>query len=358
VFLHFFIAQSTGGNGAGEIIKNAQTIAREIDIAMSGTFIDTLKGPLYKEVCTLGAGVLLFAGLFGLAAVLRSEMHKQAFTPLIPVEKIIVIFILVLLLGAPVNRGKALGELSLFSHRQFQTIGNNLLGNISAGIESDVAQQAQTKLQWETLIPGEVEKCLTINDLPKRDFCLQRLDDRIRGETESYSQAGWAKQLYDRWHSEINGWLSENTKEPWDPLGDIGKGLSSAAGGIGQGVAYLVIQGVLVAIGSGFIYADTQVTLISYLVLPVFLGLALFSEEYTAAKVGLGGVAALEGASILYKILNANIALTVLNSPPNDPLLMPVVLAGLAIGLSLALIGGGGLGIFQIFASLGGRALR
>jgi hypothetical protein len=357
--LHLLLAEATGGNGALDIINNSKGIAQEIDLAMSGTYIKTLTGPLYKDICNLGAGVMLLAGLYGLAATARAEMHKSAITPLLSTEKMIVIFALLLLMGSPVNRGKALGELSLFSHRQFHNIGNTFLKNTAQDIQYNVNQQAQTKIHLETIVPNEIEKCVAIDDIPKRNFCLQRLDDKLKGETEAYPQEGWAKQLYDTWHNEISeSQVGTDESHEFDPLGDIGKASGSVIGGLGQGVAYLVIQGVLVSIGSAFIYGVTQVTLISYEILPVFFGLALFSEEYKSAKIALGGVAGLEGALILYKILNANIAQTVLNSPPNDPLLMPMVLAGLALGLSVALVAGGGLGILQIFASFGGRGMR
>jgi hypothetical protein len=351
-------ASGPDGNGAANIANNSLAIARELDIALQTTWKTTLTGPLYTAICNIGAGILAFGAFYGLASVLRREMHKNSVTPFISAEKIVVAMVLVLLLGTPVSRGKGLSELSFFAHRQFQNVGNSLLSNISKDIQSDINQQAQTKTNLESIIPQKIQACWEIDDKEKRDFCLQRLDDSIKGETQQYAQQGWASQLYERWHKEINDGLSAEKQDEWDPIGSLTNGAASIVGGIGQGVAYSIIQSVLITFGTAFLYVINQAALISFEVLPIFIGAAPFSEDFQSIKVSVGGICALEGAGILYKIIVAQVSLTVLNSPPNDPLLTPLMLAVVAIAMSLALVAGGGVGLISIFSSVSGRMMR
>lgn len=352
MILDILIAQT--GNGAANVTNNALAIAKEIDLAMAGTWKDTLTGPLYKIVCNYGAGIMGFGCLFGIAANLRSEMHKQTPTPSMTVETMIVFALIALMLGTPLNRGKLLGEFSMFSHRQFQNAGNALLSQVRDGIQNDLTQQAQTKTYMEAVIPQQIDDCLSIDDVPKRDFCLQRLDDKIKGETEQYPQQAWAKQLYDRWHEQINGFLSSKNKDPWDPIGDAVRTGGAVVGGLGQGVSYMLIQSLLVSVGTAFLYGMSQIALIAYQVLPLFVGLSPFTEGFTSAKVAIGGIIGIEAAPIMYKLLTANVSQTMLNSSSIDPLTMPLLLAGVAVGMALALVAGGGVGLVQIFASFRG----
>jgi hypothetical protein len=358
MLFNLLFAASGDGNGAANIANNSLAIARELDIALQTTWKTTLTGPLYTAICNIGAGILAFGAFYGLASVLRREMHKNSVTPFISAEKIVVVMVLVLLLGTPVSRGKGLSELSFFAHRQFQNAGNSLLSNISKDIQSDINQQAQTKTNLESIIPQKIQACWEIDDKEKRDFCLQRLDDSIKGETQQYAQQGWASQLYERWHKDINDGLSAEKQDEWDPVGSLTNGAASIVGGIGQGVAYSIIQSVLITFGTAFLYVINQAALISFEVLPIFIGAAPFSEDFQSIKVSVGGICALEGAGILYKIIVAQVSLTVLNSPPNDPLLTPLMLAVVAIAMSLALVAGGGVGLISIFSSVSGRIMR
>jgi hypothetical protein len=352
MIVDILIAQT--GNGAENVADNALAIAKEIDLAMAGTWKDTLTGPLYRIICNYGASVMAFGFFFGVAAMLRSEMHKQSQTPSVPAEKMIIFFMLALLLGSPASRGKFVGELSMFSHRQFQNAGNGLLSQVRDGIQYDLTQQAQTKTYMEAVIPQQVDDCLGIEDVPKRDFCLQRLDDKIKGETSQYPQQAWAARLYERWHKEINAYVSSKYKDPWDPVGDLTKGGAAIVGGLGQGVSYLLIQSLLVSVGTAFLYGMSQIALISYQILPIFIGLSPFSDDFKSAKVAVGGIIGIEGAPILYKIFTANVSQTILNSSSTDPLTMPLLLAAVAVAMALALVAGGGVGLVQIFSSFGG----
>jgi hypothetical protein len=352
MIIDILIAQT--GNGAASVADNSLAIAKEIDLAMAGTWKDTLTGPLYRIVCNYGAGIMGFGCLFGIAATLRSEMHKQTPTPSITVETMIIFAVIALMLGTPVNRGKFLGEFSMFSHRQFQNAGNALLSQVREGIQYDLTQQAQTKTYMEAVIPQQIDDCLGIDDVQKRDFCLQRLDDKIRGETEQYPQQAWARQLYERWHQDINRALSNQNRDPWDPIGDMVRTGGAIVGGLGQGASYLIIQSLLVSVGTAFLYGMSQIALIAYQVLPLFIGLSPFSQDFTSAKVAIGGIIGIEGAPILYKVLTANVSQTILNSSSIDPLTMPLLLAAVAVAMALALVAGGGVGLVQIFASFRG----
>jgi hypothetical protein len=261
-------------------------------------------------------------------------------------EKVVIVIMILILIGAPVNRGKLLGTVVLAAHDVMVGITDELVSKLSANVDGDVIDQAQTKSALETQIPQEIEECLSIDDIPKRDFCLLRTDDKLKAFLSDYPNQGWALQTYELYHKFINNSLSENSKDPFDPLGDIGKSFNSVVGGVGQGLAFQVIRSVLISFGSGYLILLEHGMLLTGLVCPLFLGVSLSSQEFDAIKAWALCYFGLGAALTMYKIVLGLVSLTILNSPPNDPLVMPLVLTIGSIFLSMILIGGGGVAIF------------
>lgn len=345
MFYYPIFAQS--GKAAQEIIEQNTKVGREIQIAMKQTWLDVLQGPLFISVCNIGA---LLAGLclvwFFFVWLKSVANPNDPAVMSVTTEKVVIVIMIFILIGAPFNRGKLLGTVVLAAHDVMVGITDELVSKLSAKVNGDVLDQANRKTELETQIPQQIEECLTIDDIPKRDFCLLRARDKLKAELDEFSNIGWAQKTYETYQKIINNSLSENSKDPFDPLGDIGKSFNSSVGGIGQGLAFQVIRSVLISFGSGYLILLEHGMLLTGLVCPLFLGISLSSQEFDAIKAWALCYFGLGAALTMYKIILGLVSLTILNSPPNDPLVMPLVLTLGSIFLSLILIGGGGVAIF------------
>ncbi len=252
MFYHPIFAQS--GKAAQEIIEQNTKVGREIQIAMKQTWLDVLQSPLFISVCNIGAilaGLCLLLFFFVWLKSVANPNDPAVMS--VTTEKIVIVIMIFILIGPPVNRGKLLGTVVLAAHDVMVGITDELVSNLSANIDGDIIDQAQIKSALETQIPQEIEECLTIDDIPKRDFCLLRTDDKLKALLSDYSSQGWALQTYERFHADINNLLSSDSKDAWDPLGDYQGAVKSLWGGIGQGLAFQVIRSVLISFGSGYL---------------------------------------------------------------------------------------------------------
>jgi hypothetical protein len=259
---------------------------------------------------------------------------------------VMIVMMIVILLGTPVERGKLLGDLGLKSHDTMVGITDELVSNLSSTIQGNVIDQAQKKAALEAEIPQQIEECWGIDDVEKRDFCLLRVDDALKAGLSNYPNEGWALQTYERYHEVINSSLSAQSQDDWDPLGDVIGGINSATGAIGQGIAFQIIRSVLISFGSAYLVLLEHGMLLTFLVVPLFLGVALMSQGFDPVIAWAMCYFGLGAALAMYKIVLGLVSITILNSPPNDPLIMPLVLSIGSIFLSLILIGGGGVAIF------------
>jgi hypothetical protein len=335
------------GNAAQDIIEQNTKVGQEIQIAMRQTWLDVLQGPLFVSVCNIGAILAGLCLVFFFFVWLKSVANPNDPAVMsVSTEKIVIVLIIFLLIGAPVNRGKLLGTVVLAAHDVMVGITDQLVGQLSANIKGDIFAQANKKNTLETDIPQQIDECLAIDDVAKRDFCLLRTDDILKAELSNYANQGWAQQTYERFHKSINDFLSENSNDQWDPLGDIGKGVNAATGALGQGIVFQIIRSILISFGSGYLILLEHGMLLTGLVCPLFLGVSLSSQEFDAIKAWAMCYFGLGAALTMYKIILGLVSLTILNSPPNDPLVMPLVLTLGSIFLSMILIGGGGVAIF------------
>jgi hypothetical protein len=342
-----FPAMGDSANAAKDVLEQNVKVGQEIQIAMKQTWIDVLQGPLFISVCNIGAmlaGICLLIFFFIWFKGIASPDDKAVLA--ITVEKMLIVTMIFILIGAPTNRGKLLGTVVLQGHDVMVGMTDQLVGSLSSTIQGDIVQQAQKKSQLETEIPQKIEECFVINDQAKRDFCLQRVDDLMKGGLSDFSNQGWAQQTYERYHKVINEALSNDSQDKWDPIGDLGKTVNSATGAIGQGLVFQIIRSILISFGSGYLIALEHGMLLTGLVCPMFLGVALSSIGFDAIIAWFMCYGGMGAALTTYKIILGLVSLTILNSPPNDPLIMPLVLTFGSIFLSLILIGGGGVAIF------------
>jgi hypothetical protein len=349
MMVHLFLAQAGNAsqNAAQDIIKQNEAIGREIQIATQQTWIDVLQGPLFVSICNVAAILFALSFLaFGLIW-LRHALHPKSTLGMVTFEKIFVVALITILIGTPVNRGKLLGSVVLNLHYVQIGVANFIVSGLSGEVQKDIIGQAGAKQEVELIFAQETEKCLNVDDAKKRDFCLLRVDDRIKGLLTDYQNTGWAQELYDRYHRAIQDLVSKNSKEEWDPLGSVATAASNVIGGIGGGVSYLVIRGVLLSLGSAYLLTLEYAGMLTGLICPFFISATLVKDQYD--PLGMWAVAyfGIGFATILYKIVLGLVSLTILKSPPTDALVMPMVLSIGAIFLSIILTRAGGIAILS-----------
>ena len=340
-------ASADSADAARDILDQSVSVGKEIQIAIKDSWTLILTGPLFVDICTLGAIVMaLLVGAWAILWLNGNFNPNDSKAVALSAEQLFCAIFLAILLGTPVERGKLLGTFALASHEVFNGVTDQLVANLQSNIQGDIIAQASIKNSLESAVPQDIQACAAIDDVKKRDFCLQRTDDRYKSILSTYPNQGWAAQLYERIHSTINAALSKDSQNAWDPLGDIASGASSYVGALGQGAATLVIRGALLSFGTAFIVALEHSLLLTAMVCPIFIGWAFSSlafEPFLAWILGYIGVGSALG---MYKIILGVVSLTILKSPPNDPLLYPMVIAVFGVPLTLILVGGGGLAIF------------
>lgn len=345
------IGLDANSNAAKDIIEQNQTVGREIQIATQQVWPDVLQGPLFLSICNVSAILFGLSFLVLLFRWVRGRLHDKVETAANTVEKLMAVALIVLLFGTPVNRGKLLGTIALQSHAVMDGVSNLVTSNLSSTVKGDVISQATAKASIEAEFPQAVESCLGIDDVKKRDFCLLRIDDKVKGELQAFRGNGWSEELYNRYHNYIQARVSNDSKDDFDPLNAVGSAVQSAVGALGGGIAYLVIRGVLISFGSAYLMILQYAGILTALVSPFFIGAAMYASAYqpvlmvTVCFFGIGF------ANMLYKIVLGLVSLTVLKSPPSDPLIFPMIISIGSIPLSLSLTRAGGIAILSGVAS-------
>ncbi len=349
----YYIAQvndlglDANSNAAKDIIQQNEALGREIQLATQQTWVQVLQGPLFVAICNVAA---IFFGLSFLVLMfiwMRKALHPKGDLASVTIEKIVAVALIAIVIGTPVNRGKLLGAVVLQSHYVQDGIANSVVSNLSSDVQGDVIAQGNAKQEIESTFPQEVEKCLGVDDLKKRDYCLLREDDKVKGQLIDYQNTGWAQSLYERFHKVINDAVSSDSQDKWDPLGDAGKAISNTLGNVGGGISYLVIRGFLLALGSAYLLLLQYAGMLTGLVSPFFISAGLVTDRYEPIVMWAIAYFGIGFAGMLYKVVLGLVSLTILNSPPSDPLVMPMLLSIGAIFLSIVLTRAGGIAIIS-----------
>ncbi len=334
-------------NAAKDIIEQNQAVGREIQIATQQVWSDVLQGPLFLSICNVSVILFAISFLVLLFRWVRGRLHDKVETAANTVEKLMAVALIALLFGTPVNRGRLLGTIGLQSHAVTDGASNLVVKNISSTVKGDVIAQATAKASIEAEFPQSVESCLGIDDVKKRDFCLLRIDDKVKGDLQVYRGNGWSEELYNRYHNYIQTRISNDSKDDFDPLNTVGSVVQSAVGAIGGGVAYLVIRGVLISVGSAYLMILQYAGILTVLVSPFFIGAAFYANAYQPVLMVSICFFGIGFANMLYKIVLGLVSLTVLKSPPSDPLVFPMIISIGAIPLSIWLTRAGGIAILS-----------
>ena len=349
----YYIAQvsdlglNANQNAAKDIIQQNAAVGREIQIATQQTWVQVLQGALFVAICNVAAIIFGLSFLVLMFIWLRKALHPKSDLSAVTIEKIVAVALIALVIGTPVNRGKLLGTLVLQSHYVQDGIANSIVSNLSGDVQGDIRSQASAKGEIESSFPQEVERCLGVDDLKKRDYCLLRADDKVKGQLQPYRNTGWAQSLYERYHKVINDAVSSDSQDKWDPLGDAGNAVSTALGNVGGVISYLVIRGFLLALGSAYLLLLQYAGMLTGLVSPFFISASMVSDQYQPAIMWAICYFGIGFAGILYKIVLGLVSLTILNSPPSDPLVMPMLLSIGALFLSIVLTRAGGIAILS-----------
>lgn len=339
------IGLGANADAAKSIIEQSNAVGREVQLATDTTWEQILSGPLFLACCNLGAIIfglsILVAGVLWVA----STVDPQRELPTITLEVLFISILIAILLGTPANRGKLLGEVTLQVHKVKDGAANLVVSSLSAEVGKDVIGQAQAKSAIESSFPVELETCLAIDDVKKRDFCLLRADDQIKSGLIRYQNTGWAQTLYERYHNVIQQSLTRESKDKFDPLATAGKVVGGALGAITGGASVLFMRGFLISIGTAYLWLLGLADILTGLVLVFFIAAALFSKTYNPAVVGIMAFLGVGFANLFYKLTLGIASLAVLNSPPTDPLIFPLIITLGGIPLSIWLVRAGGLSI-------------
>jgi hypothetical protein len=338
-------------NAAKDIIEQNQSVGREIQIATQQVWPDVLQGPLFLSICNVAAILFALSFLVLLFRWVRGRLHDKVETAANTIETLMAVALIVLLFGTPVNRGRLLGTIALQSHAVIDGGSNFVVKNLSSTVQGDVIAQASAKASIEAEFPQSIESCLGIDDVKKRDFCLLRVDDKVKGDLQAFRGNGWSEELYNRYHNYIQTRISKDSKDDFDPLNTVGSVVQSAVGAIGGGVAYLVIRGVLISFGSAFLMILQYAGILTALVSPFFIAAAFYASAYQPILMWAVCFFGLGFVNLLYKIVLGLVSLTVLKSPPSDPLIFPMIISIGSIPLSIWLTRAGGIAILGGVAS-------
>lgn len=206
---------------------------------------------------------------------------------------------------------------------------------------------AQKKQAVNNRASGDLERCLKLPVGDTRDDCLNESAERVSKELRPYFDQTWASRLNEFWQNTFE----DSTQFP--PFTrPIGINNEQAKLGLGvflrSGVSKAIVS-FLWLVTAGFLQALEYFKIMTALVSPIFIGLSFLSldSNLPILKI-LKGFLTLVLIGIVFRVLLGLVYVLIVEAPPQDPLIVPLLLSFFGIPFAIVLASSGGSGFFGV----------
>ena len=352
--MFYLIAQSNNQTAGAQIIENTfeqSDVARNALASLWGT---ALQGPLFWGVSQAGALVAaLFIGLWVVVWIKKNVHSDYPVGPENMGSLLLALFLVALLFSARPDQNNILGRSWIGLNEFGNFISDVAIRGLSTTAIDDSLVAAQRKQSVQVRADSDFKRCSKLPGGTTRDQCLIESADRVKNSLGPYLDRDWAKELNVAWQKKfVYATSVPGNYLPIPVTGkadlDLGVIVNSAVSKSIVAALWLLVVAFLMALG----YFKVITAVIS----PLFIGLSFVSidRDLPVLKV-VRGFVTLILVEITFKILIGFVSEIIVNSPPQDPLIVPLLLTFFGIPFAFVLARGGGSGLFA--AALGTIAL-
>lgn len=352
--MFYLIAQSNNAKAGAQIVENTfeqADVARKALATLWGT---ALQGPLFWGVSQAGALIAALFIAFWVVVWVKKNVHSEY--PVGPENMgalLLALFLVALLFSARPDQNNLLGRSWIGLNEFGNYISDVAIRGLSTIPVDDSMIAAQRKQSVQIRADSDFKRCSKLPGSVERDQCLLESADRVKNSLGPYLDRDWAKDLNIAWQRKfIYATTIPGNYLPIPATGkadfDLGVVVNSAVSKSIVAALWLLVVAFLMALG--------YFKLITAVVSPIFIGLSFVSLErdLPVLKV-VRGFVTLILVEITFKVLIGFVSQIIVNSPPQDPLIMPLLLTIFGIPFAFVLARGGGSGLFA--AALGTVAL-
>lgn len=343
--MYYLIAQSNNETSGAQIIENTFTQSDVARDALKTLWSTALQGPLFWGVSQAGA---LIAGLFvvlWVASWVKKNVHSEY--PVGP-ESIgplmLALFLVALLVSARPDQSNVLGRTWIGINEFGNYIADVAVRGLGSTAVDDSLVAAQRKQAVQLRADSDFKRCSKLPAAVERDACFLESAKRVENSLKPYLDRDWAKDLNVAWQKKfIYATTLPTLYLPIPQTGkadvDLGVIVNSAVSKAIVGLLWLLVVAFLMALG--------YFKIITAVISPIFIGLSFVNidRDLPVLKV-VRGFVTLVLVEIAFKILIGFVSQIIVSSPPQDPLIVPLVLTIFGIPFAFALAHGGGSGLF------------
>ncbi|MEM9315132.1 MAG: hypothetical protein AAGA95_10940 [Pseudomonadota bacterium] len=323
-----------------------------------------LTGSLYDALADLAIALaLLFVGWNVVKVVVLEsgggQFYSQRYLPDL-IWAVILSLLLASPSGVPNLAGYTLEARSLINNSSTYIL-DALSDDLAFPDGSDVVVQAQIKSQAQLLVSDALRSCAAIADGPQRTVCLEnarlQMDDMLTPYYGFRGTGNWAQELYLQLTSNIQDAMNRRYASAafWHSL-------FRDLGAIVRPATTLATVGILYAWAGAFEWLLEMALLLTAIIGPLFLGLSMIPTASRYFYLWVTGIGSIALGKVGFNIVTGLAGYIIVSTPNSNPLVGALFIAIAAPLLALALIGGGGLGIYTGLVStatvLGSRTAR
>ncbi|TVP62429.1 MAG: hypothetical protein EA343_10980 [Nodularia sp. (in: Bacteria)] len=332
----FFIANlDPGGSDASQIMQGAQNGSQLIVSLFEKDWEDLVNGnsPVYTAVTSVALlAAVALVSFWSLGWYV--QISEEGFSSGVITEMVYPLLVIMML---AVNNGALLANSSLALRNVSNNINDNVLNitrngvTLKEAIRNTSMDQAFIMAAKAQMAECEKQPLEGIdqdgNEINPRQICINETTEKIKKESDDFRAKNNLPETTTNWN-----------------IFDLG---GQAINATVQGLSYIIFSGLAAA----FQYVVQVSFLLSSYIGPIFLVLSLLPLGAKPILAWLAGWLALGLVLVSYSIIVGIAASSIVNTPSNNPLFLPLVEAILSPILAVAIGSGGGMAVFTGFSN-------